>query len=115
MDYNNGGLDKLDNLMSNRIERVPRYQRDRRAMQERKKKLKTKVKKRKLVFLKSSPDYCRMNVTAGYKGVMGRTCETDPTSADSKAQIRKCTSLCRNCGMYVKKKVVEVVTSCNCK
>ena len=115
VDYNNGGLDKLDNLMSNRIERVPRYQRDRRAMQERKKKLKTKVKKRKLVFLKSSPDYCRMNVTAGYKGVMGRTCETDPTSADSKAQIRKCTSLCRNCGMYVKKKVVEVVTSCNCK
>ena len=59
------------------------------------------VKKRKLVFLQSSPDYCRykntishqtfsdliiiftfmiirMNVTAGYKGVVGRTCKTDP-------------------------------------
>ena len=66
VDYNNGDLDKLDNLMSNRIDRVPRHQRDRRAMREQQK-LKKKVKKRKLVFLQSSPDYCRMNVTAGYK------------------------------------------------
>ena len=73
---------------------------------------KQRVKKRKLVFLHSSPDYCRyspasllpiisvfpvnylnisiifcrspqyslsrMNTSAGYKGVVGRTCETDP-------------------------------------
>ena len=66
------------------------------------------VKKRKLVFLQSSPDYCRcknkisqqtvsnliiiftfmiirMNVTAGYKGVVGRTCKTDPN---------RCLSIC---------------------
>ena len=29
--------------------------------------MKKKVKARKLVFLHSSPDYCRMNITAGYK------------------------------------------------
>ena len=67
------------------------------------------VKKRKLVFLQSSPDYCRfieyrishqnvsnliiiftfmiirMNVTTGYKGVVGRTCKTDPN---------RCFSIC---------------------
>ena len=46
---------------------------------------------------------------------MGRTCQTDPTAPDSRAQIRKCTALCRDCGLYVRKKVVEVVTSCNCR
>ena len=66
VDYSDGALDKLDIVMSNRIDRVPRYQRDRRAMREQQK-LKNQVKKRKLVFLQSSPDYCRMNVTAGYK------------------------------------------------
>ena len=64
VDYNDGGLDRPDNLLSNRIDRVPR-QRDRRAMEARK--VKKKVKARKLVFLHSSPDYCRMNITAGYK------------------------------------------------
>ena len=67
MDYNDDDLDMLDNLMSNRIDRVPRHQRDRRAMMEKKQKLKRQVKKRKLVFLQSSPDYCRMNTTSGYK------------------------------------------------
>ena len=64
VDYNDGELDRPENLMSNRIDRVPR-QRDRRAMEARK--VKKTVKKRKLVFLQSSPDYCRMNITAGYK------------------------------------------------
>ena len=46
---------------------------------------------------------------------MGRTCQTDPTNPHSRAQVRKCTNLCRDCGLYVKKKVVDVVTSCNCR
>lgn len=113
VDYNAGALDRLENLMSNRIDRVPRNQRDRRRTA--RAQTQQKVKKRKLVFLQSSPDYCRMNATAGYKGVIGRTCETDPKSPDPKGTIRKCTKLCRECGLYVKKKVVDVVTSCNCK
>jgi len=115
VDYNDGDLDMLDNLMSNRIDRVPRHQRDRRAMMEKKQKLKRQVKKRKLVFLQSSPDYCRMNTTSGYKGVLGRTCVTDPNNPDSRSQVRKCSKLCQDCGMYVKKKVVDVVTTCNCR
>ena len=46
---------------------------------------------------------------------MGRSCETDPNHRDPRAQVRKCTKLCRDCGMYVKRKVVDVVTTCNCK
>ena len=65
VDYNAGALDRLENLMSNRIDRVPRNQRDRRRTA--RAQTQQKVKKRKLVFLQSSPDYCRMNATAGYK------------------------------------------------
>lgn len=118
VDYDDDNSDQLDNLMSNRIERrVPRNQRDKRrsARAETLTGSQQKVKKRKLVFLQSSPDYCRMNVTAGYKGVIGRTCESDPKSPDPRGTIRKCTKLCRQCGLYVRKKVVDVVTSCNCK
>ena len=34
----------------------------------------------------------------------------DPDSKD-----QKCTNLCNSCGLHVKKQVVEVVTSCQCK
>ena len=74
-----------------------------------------KIKKRKLVFLKPSPDYCTLNPQLGYKGVHGRTCEVDPTAPDQTEQIRKCTNLCNSCGMYARKQVVDVVSSCNCK
>ena len=75
----------------------------------------SKIKKRKLVFLKPSPDYCTLNPYLGYKGVQGRTCEVDLTAHDQTEQIRKCTNLCTSCGMYAVKQVVDVVTSCNCK
>ena len=74
-----------------------------------------KIKKRKLVFLKPSPDYCTLNPQLGFKGVHGRTCEVDPTAADQTEQIRACTSLCTSCGMVARKQVVEVVTSCSCR
>ena len=74
-----------------------------------------KIKKRKLVFLQPSPDYCTLNPQLGYKGVRGRTCEIDPSTPNQTEQIRKCTSLCTSCGMYAMKQVVDVVTSCNCK
>lgn len=108
VDYNAGALDRPENLLSNRIDRAPRSQRVARAQQQ-------QVKKRKLVFLQSSPDYCRMNVTAGYKGVIGRTCKTDPNSRDPRGDLRACTRLCRDCGLYIHRKEVQVITSCYCR
>ena len=113
VDYNKGILDKLQNLISNRIEPVPRQARSGKRGAGRRNS--EKVKKRKLVFLQNSPDYCRMNATAGYKGMVGRVWETDPNSPSQKQEVRKYMNLCRQCGLYVKKKVVDVVTSCNCK
>ena len=91
----------------------------------------------------------RMNVTAGYKGVVGRTCKTDPnrclfylfwgtplnswaaldscqshmslswsyskhhlflTSRDPRADMRACTRLCRDCGLYIHRKVFRYIS-----
>jgi len=114
VDYNAGALDRPENLLSNRIDRAPRSQRVARA-QGFPQQQQQQVKKRKLVFLQSSPDYCRMNVTAGYKGVVGRSCKTDPNSRDPRSDMRACTRLCRDCGLYIHRKEVQVITSCNCR
>ena len=74
-----------------------------------------KINKRKLVFLKPSPDYCRLNAKLGYKGVIGKKCEVEPDTEDQTSKIRKCTNLCKRCGLHVKKQVVDVASSCNCK
>ena len=74
-----------------------------------------RIKKRTLVFLQQSPDYCRTIPALGHKGVAGRTCMADPNSPDPTADIRQCAQLCRSCGLVAKKQVVEVTTSCNCR
>ncbi len=108
VDYSNGILQKLENsrINSNRVERNRRTSDKTRE---------EKIKKRKLVFLQPSPDYCRMNPVLGYKGVMGRKCVVDPSSGNMSQEIRKCTNLCTSCGLKVKKEVVQVSSSCNCK
>jgi len=75
VDYNAGNLQRPGSLLSNRIDRTSRAQRVARAQAA---PAEQRVKRRKLVFLASSPDYCRRNSTAGYRGVVGRTCTTDP-------------------------------------
>ncbi len=74
-----------------------------------------RIKKRTLVFLQQSPDYCHTIPSLGHKGVSGRTCMADPNSPDPTAEIRQCGELCRSCGLAAKKQVVEVTTSCNCR
>ena len=108
VDYSNGVLLKLETsrLLSNRVER------NRRTSELEKQK---NIKRRKLVFLNPSPDYCRRNPVEGYKGVAGRSCVADPNSKNPTEEIRKCSQLCHACGLYVKKEVVNVTTSCNCK
>ena len=113
VDLSNGILKKLENHKTNNIQKTnfmkSRNRRTSVSMKE------MKIKKRKLVFLHPSPDYCRLNTKLGYKGVLGKTCEVDPDSKDQTDQIRKCTNLCTSCGLQVKKMVVDFVSSCNCK
>ena len=74
-----------------------------------------KIKKRKLVFLKPSPDYCRINHRLGHRGVRGRTCELDPQDPTHLMQESKCATICTSCGLQVKREVVLVERSCNCR
>lgn len=83
---------------------------------------KNKVKKRHIVFLKDSPDYCHasswskgVSMGAGHQGVLGRKCSADPNSPNPKAGIKKCAKLCRSCGLQPRKEVVEVLTTCECR
>ena len=75
------------------------------------------IKKRKLVFLETSPDYCRVNPVLGYPGVVGRKCVVDPSETETNKEqgIAKCAQLCTACGLKVKKEIVHVSTTCNCK
>ena len=50
----------------------------------------------------------------GTSGTKGRTCSRDKGKGLSASQRRSCIHLCKNCGHKVKKRVVNVLTSCNC-
>ena len=112
VDYSNGIIKGLENTRSNRIEMNSISSRERRTSGT---KEELKIKKRNLVFLQPSIDYCRPNAKLGYKGVIGRTYEVDPNSKDQTEEIRKFTNLCNACGLHVKKQVLDVISSCNCK
>ena len=114
VDFSNGMLKQLESVGSNEVEMRSNSisSRDRRTSGTTEE---AKIKKRNLVFLQPSPDYCRLNPRMGHKGVVGRTCEVDPNSKDQTEQIRKCTNLCNSCGLHAKKQVVDVISSCNCK
>ena len=117
VDYSNGVLLKLENsrIKSNRVERRNRRTSFNSAADTADSIKEEKIKKRKLVFLQPSPNYCRMNPSLGYKGVIGRKCVVDPSAGDMSQEIRQCTQLCTSCGLRVKKEVVQVSSSCNCK
>ncbi|TRY80923.1 hypothetical protein TCAL_12797 [Tigriopus californicus] len=78
-----------------------------------------KIKKRKLVFLQDSPNYCRSNAAEGIRGVIGRSCIAEPANEpDPKkllANVRTCAKLCKACGLKIHRKEVQVASSCNCR
>ena len=64
----------------------------------------SKVKKRHIVFLKDSPDYCLASSSSkigSHQGVLGRKCSADPNSPNPEAGVKKCSKLCRSCGLKV--------------
>lgn len=74
-----------------------------------------KLKKRLIVFLDDSPDYCKADKKSGYMGVLGRRCSSDPSDPNAKVSIKMCTKLCRGCGLKARKKISHVYTSCKCQ
>ena len=115
VDYSNGILQHLENLLPSEpvkysgnsvLVRGPRSSGSSGEAE--------KIKKRKLVFLKPSPDYCRINHRLGFLGVRGRSCEVDPSDPQQTEEIRKCSNICTSCGLQVRKEVVYVEKSCKC-
>lgn len=66
----------------------------------------TKMDK-KLVFLESSPDFCKRNDLRGAPGMLGRTCSSDDVTTN------KCGSLCHACGL--KPETVEHYKQIKCR
>ncbi|XP_023340634.1 protein Wnt-8-like [Eurytemora carolleeae] len=73
------------------------------------------IKKRKLVFLQPSPNYCIANPALRVPGVKGRVCSVSPESKSKTKDIKKCSDVCTGCGLDARKEVKLVSTSCNCK
>lgn len=76
------------------------------------------IRKTVLVYLQSSPDYCRSN---GTFATLGRQC-VQPTKTNQSDKLKRrdpqtksCHRLCKSCGLRVIKRIVEVETSCYCK
>nr|ACC38469.1 Wnt8 [Scaphechinus mirabilis] len=94
------------------------------------------LSRKDLVFLETSPDYCRANMTIGVPGTVGRECfmrgdeeivdplapsstsssggDSSSSLASSKWKKQSCSRLCRSCGMEVRTTRVTVTSSCNC-
>lgn len=66
-------------------------------------------KDRSLVFIDSSPDYCRFNSSAGSPGVLGRVCFSDDPN------YNRCNNICTSCGFKLKKKLIVRSVKCDCK
>ncbi|XP_014678401.1 PREDICTED: protein Wnt-8b-like [Priapulus caudatus] len=95
VDYKNGEL-KLGN--TGRMEELP------------------SLNKRDLVYLEPSPDYCRTNITeAGSVGTVGRLCSRRKVDSAHRSERKSCKVLCKSCGLKVRKRTIELLTSCNCK
>jgi wingless-type MMTV integration site family protein 8 len=110
VDYRNENLVKLSDssINSNKVDSNIRGRRT-----SNKKNKEDNIKKRKLVFLESSPDYCQVNPLLGYTGVTGRKCIVDENNKEE--SMAACTDLCTSCGLKAKKEVVHISTTCNCK
>ncbi|XP_076456069.1 protein Wnt-8b-like [Babylonia areolata] len=75
------------------------------------------ISSKDLVYLVPSPDYCRAQAPGGAaSSTEGRECSRPPKGLKaSRAERRSCRTLCLECGLRVRKYMVEVVTRCNCK
>lgn len=63
-----------------------------------------RLKRRQLVFLEDSPDYCKASAITGHTGVLGRKCSpANPVGNGNrtKSEVKRCMKLCTECGYKV--------------
>ena len=63
-----------------------------------------RLKRRQLVFLEDSPDYCKASAITGHTGVLGRKCSPANPVGNGKqtqSEIKQCIKLCTDCGYKV--------------
>lgn len=69
-----------------------------------------------LVYLESSPDFCRNNTYYGTTGTVGRECSRpSERTSENRWERKSCNRLCKGCGMRVQRVLVEETSTCNCK
>ncbi|CAG0912493.1 unnamed protein product [Notodromas monacha] len=71
--------------------------------------------KRTLVFIEKSFDYCSPNPFEGTNGTRGRECSRRRGQNVTQEERTSCRTLCRDCGLKVRRRIVDVPVSCNCK
>jgi wingless-type MMTV integration site family protein 8 len=78
------------------------------------------IRKTDLVYLQTSPDYCMAN---GSYATLGRQCVRSAASKGKGKEGRRhrtperksCLRLCKDCGLKVTDRVIEVTSTCQCK
>lgn len=74
------------------------------------------ISKYDLVYLETSPDFCKNNTAYGTTGTVGRECSRpSQKTKDNRWERKSCKRLCNSCGMKVKSVFIEQVSTCNCK
>lgn len=74
------------------------------------------ISKHHLVYLESSPDFCKRSAVYGTVGTLGRSCSRLPTrTSENRWQGKSCNRLCKSCGLKVKSIYVTETSTCNCR
>lgn len=74
------------------------------------------ISKNDLVYLESSPDFCKNNTVYGTMGTLGRSCSRpEDRNGDNRWERKSCNRLCKACGLKVKRILVTETSTCNCR
>lgn len=74
------------------------------------------ISKHDLVYLESSPNFCKANPVYGTVGTVGRSCSRPKDrNSDNRWERKSCNRLCKSCGLKVKRVVVTEQLMCNCR
>ncbi|XP_064458598.1 protein Wnt-8b-like [Ornithodoros turicata] len=73
------------------------------------------ARKNALLYVVRSPDYCRINLTAGINGTRGRECSGRRGENVTLAERHSCRHLCHDCGLTVRHEIERRQVACHCQ
>ncbi|KAG0416561.1 hypothetical protein HPB47_006322, partial [Ixodes persulcatus] len=68
-----------------------------------------------LLYTAPSPNFCKLNLTAGSNGTRGRECSLRTGTNVSRSEQESCRKLCNDCGLGVRREIQVHSETCNCK